>query len=78
MIEKAVWIPEEKVWNIKVTREGQERDLRVKHLVFATGTASPRLAYKPEIPGKVRLFIMRSGTMRAGCSEVRALGRFQR
>lgn len=44
-------------WNVTISRDGKERSLVVKHIIFATGIGSdvPRF---PEIPGKVSISIL--------------------
>ena len=55
-IKKSSWDDATKTWTIVVNREGEDRILTVKHLVFATGLdARP---YVPDIPGRVRQSMM--------------------
>lgn len=42
-------------WHVTVSRDGKERTLFVKHIIFATGIGSD-VPYFPDIPGKVNIF----------------------
>lgn len=58
-VTKAIQNTDTFKWNVTVSRNGKERSLVVKHIIFATGIGSdvPRF---PEIPGKVSISISKS------------------
>ncbi|EIM79879.1 FAD/NAD-P-binding domain-containing protein [Stereum hirsutum FP-91666 SS1] len=57
-VSSALWLPDEQLWMVSVIREGEERAMKVKHLIFATGMGGgvpviPRIPAEKSFNGQI-------------------------